>query len=214
VFLWRKQESVETKLARYFDHCDACFALAEKAFEIFFERGVSDELQLAVDETHKAESAADDLRREIEYMLYGKALLPDSRGDILGLLETFDKLPNAVETALYVLLSHRIRLPPGLLPQFRDLVRVNTEAYRLVRKCVDVLMTNPKATLHITKEVDHKESESDAIERRLITDIFELSIDPGDKMILKEPVRLVSMISDRAETVADRIGIVAIKRHI
>jgi predicted phosphate transport protein (TIGR00153 family) len=155
------------------------------------------------------------MRREIELTLYGKALLPESRGDLLGLLETFDKLPNMAETVLFVLFCQKTMIPKDLLPAYKQLIDVNLQAYYLTRKAVDDLMHNPRATLHATKEVDEKESESDRLERDLICRLFEKTeLSPGYKLLLKEIILLIGSISDRAETVADRIGIVAIKRQI
>ena len=77
-----------------------------------------------------------------------------------------------------------------------------------------MLMTNPKAALHATKDVEHRESDSDNLERKMIRAIFERSDSTGDKMLYKEIVLLIGEISDRAEKVADRVAITAIKRQI
>lgn len=212
---WRKQRDIEKMLASYFELCDNCFDLFDQAFTTYVEKGQSPAFEKIVQEVHLAESTADDLRRDIELTLYGKALLPESRGDLLGLLETFDKLPNMAETVLFAMFCQKTVLPPNLLPRFQHLVKLNIEAYHLVRKAVDDLMHNPRATLHATKAVDDKESESDRAERDLICQIFSMeSITPGTMLLLKELVRMIGKISNRAETAADRIGIVAIKRQI
>ncbi|MEE8409397.1 MAG: DUF47 family protein [Myxococcota bacterium] len=212
--LWKKQESVEKKLERYFDDADICFERMTEAWAVYFDKGLGPEFEEAVNQTHAAESQADDIRREIELLLYGRALLPESRGDILGLLETYDGLPNIAETVVFVVFSQRMVLPEPYVSAFKDLIRVNTEAYALARKSVDALMTNPKATLATTKEVDQKESESDRIERQIICDIFDSDKDMGTKLLFKELVILIGEISDRAQKVADRIGLIAIKRQI
>lgn len=214
MMLWKRQESVENKLERYFDDADTCFARMNKAWEVYFDKGLGSEFEEAVNYTHAAESQADDIRREIELLLYGRALLPESRGDILGLLETYDGLPNIAETVVFVVFSQRMVLPEQFVPGIKNLIRVNTEAYALARKTVDALMTNPKATLATTKEVDQKESESDRVERQLICDIFDSDLEMGAKLLYKELVILIGEISDRAQKVADRIGIIAIKRQI
>jgi predicted phosphate transport protein (TIGR00153 family) len=211
---WQKQENIEQLLDQYFDGCDECFELFEKAMDIFFTQGLGEQFENAVLAVHSSESKADDRRREIEYLLYGKALLPESRGDILGLLETYDRLPNIAETVLFVLSCQQTTFPEPLVEQFKLLVKLNVESYRLARKAVDALMTNPKSTLSATKEVDHKESESDRVERELVRDIFKRDDDTGVKLLYKEYVILIGNISDRAEKVADRIGIIAIKRQI
>ena len=211
---WDKTKRVETMLADYFDRCDRCYRQFEGAFEIYFSTGPTEEFDEAVGKIHRLEAACDDLRREIEYLLYGKALLPESRGDLLGLLETFDRLPNIAETVAFLFSCQKMLLPADLHPAYKDLLRVNVEAYDLARRTVDTMMTNPKATLHVTKDVEHKESESDRLERDLIRAIYKRDMAMGEKFALKEAVLLIGSISDRAETLADRVAIIAIKRKL
>ena len=211
---WDKTKRVETMLADYFDRCDRCFRQFDEAFELYFSKGPTEEFDEAVGKVHRLEAACDDLRREIEYLLYGKALLPESRGDLLGLLETFDRLPNIAETVAFLFSCQKMLLPADLHPAYKDLLRVNIEAYELARRTVETLMTNPKATLHVTKDVEHKESESDRLERDLIRAIYSRDIAMGEKFALKEAVLLIGSISDRAETLADRVAIIAIKRKL
>jgi len=214
VFFRRNRDKIEKMLDDYFEHCDSCVRLFAEAFEIFLHDGHGELFSSAVQSCHEAESAADDLRREIELTLYGKGLLPDSRGDILGLLETYDRLPNIAESILFSMLCQKTNLPEVLRADFKKLVDLNLEAYYLARKSVDALMNNPKATLHATKDVDEKESESDRCERAIISRVFAGEFDAFDKLLLRDLVLLIGDISDRAERAADRISIVAIKRQI
>jgi len=137
-FLWRKQEKVETMLENYFAGCDKCFDLFEEAFAIYMESGLGQAFTDAIEETHQSEAAADDMRREIEYTLYGKALLPDSRGDILGLLETFDRMPGFAENVLFAIESQRLQIKAKFQKDIKKLVEVNVQAYRLARKAVEM----------------------------------------------------------------------------
>ncbi len=212
--LWGKANQVETMLSDYFDRCDSCYLQFERAFQIYFEKGCHDHFHDAVRKVNQAEGSCDDLRREIEYLLYGKALLPESRGDLLGLLETFDQLPNIAATVAFLFSCQSLELPTDLHASYKDLLSVNIEAYHLARRTVDTVMSNPKATLHVTKDVEHKESESDRLERDLIRGIFSREIAMGEKLALKEAVLLIGKISDRAESLADRVAILAIKRQI
>ncbi len=214
-FFWKKQETIEKMISRYFERCDTCFELFEKAFASFVDSGQSEAFDAAVGKTHDAESAADDLRREVELTLYGKALLPESRGDILGLLESFDRLPNRAETVLFAMRCQRMVIPAAMLPSFKELVAINLKAYYALRKAVDDLFNNPRITLHSTKEVDEIESTCDRLERDIICGIFDnTELDTGTKVLLRDLVLVIGSISDRAEEAADRIGIVAIKRQI
>jgi uncharacterized protein len=214
VLFWKKQETIERMLSEYFEQCDLCYELFEKAFACYFSVGQGEAFEASVNRTHEAESRADDLRREIEFTLYGKALLPESRGDLLGLLEAFDQLPNIAETSLFAVRCQGMILPEDLAGDFKHLIDLNLQAYYLVRRAVDELFNNPKVTLHTTKEVDDKESESDRLERVMIRRIFARDTDNGTKLLLKELVLLIGRISDTAESTADRISIIAIKRQI
>ena len=211
---WSKPQRVEKMLSDYFDRCDSCYDQLVQAFEIYFSQGIGEPFHDAVRKVNHLEGNCDDLRREIEYLLYGKALLPESRGDLLGLLETFDKLPNIAETVAFLFSCQSLVLPSDLHSAYKELLAVNVQAYKLARRTVDTVMTNPKATLHVTKDVEHKESESDRLERDLIREIYSRDISMGEKLSLKEAVLLIGKISDRAESLADRVAIIAIKRQI
>ncbi len=211
---WKKHESISTKLAAYFDQCDIFFNLFEKAFGMYLDTGHGSAFEAAVNKTHDAESNADDLRRDIELTLYGKALLPDSRGDLLGLLESFDLIPTAGETVLFDLLCQKINIIQEIIQPLRDLVDTNLQCYYLLRKTIDALMNNPRVTLHAVKEVDAKESQSDRQERKLIQQVFSTDLKKGDKLELKNLICQIGRISDLAEHTSDRVGIIAIKRQI
>jgi predicted phosphate transport protein (TIGR00153 family) len=211
---WRKGNKVEEMLDNYFGECDHCFELVEKAFDILIESGNGLAFEAAVNRTHESESAADDLRREIELTMYSRALLPESRGDLLGLLENFDTLLTAAESLLYDLHCQQTVIPADLLPGFKRLIELNLQAYYLLRKAVDALLHNPRVTLHAVKEVDAKESESDRLEREILKRSYSADIEGYHKRELKELVRQIGRISDLAEHTADRIGIIALKRQI
>ena len=213
-FLWRTQEKIDQMLERYFEQTDACFQMFEKAFATYMEMGLGAKFDSEMNNTQDFESAADDMRREIEHTLYGKALLPESRGDLLGLLESFDRIPGTAETILYAMSCQRMKIPEDLQPMFKQLVEVNLQAYYLIRKAVDNLMNNPRVTLHTTKAVEKKESESDVVEREIICKVFDSDMETGEKILYRDLVLLIGHLSDLAETTADRISIIAIKRQI
>lgn len=215
MLFFRRKAKVEDRLSAYFERCDECVSRFEKALEIYFSQGHGDAFAQSVGACHQAESQADDIRREIEHTLYGKALLPDSRGDLLGIIESFDRMPNVCSGILFGMLCQRTLVPEDLTDSIQQLASLNVEAYRLTRHCVASLFSNPKQTLGDAKAVDAKESESDRLERALIQRIFATEGgDTGKKILMRDLVLQIGDISDRAEDSADRIGIVAIKRQI
>ncbi len=211
---WRKSKSIEDLIEKYMEQVDECLETFLKAMRVYIHEGRTVEFETLVDECHRKESKADDIRREIEMTLYGKALLPESRGDVLGMLETFDRVPNSAETALFMISSQRIDLPPEFAADFLRLVEANVESYGLARKAFDALMENPRQTMYVVKEVEDSESRSDQQERALVGRIFDSDYSFGRKVLLKELVFGIGNIADRSENVADRMAIVAIKRKV
>ncbi len=210
---FKAEEKLQQEIFEYFKRVDSCM---EQFYEgmLFHFAAVAGKHEPDEGQTHALESRADDLRRDIEMTLYGKALLPESRGDILGLLETMDRVPNAAETALNIIETEMVEIPDVLKDDFRELLDLNMAAYRQLRKTADVLFNNPKQTLYEVKDVDVKESASDRLERKLIRAIFASDMDKADKILLKDVVVAIGNVSDRAENAADRMAIIAIKRRI
>ena len=162
---------------------------------------------------HSEESLADDLRREIELELYKKALIPESRGDVLGLIETIDKIPGNFETVCDMMFLQQIEVPKKLTRDFLLLIDTNIEAYDLIRELVMGFFYK-KDNIEEIRRIDKKESESDAIERKLIGKIFKININKADKILLKEIAISIGNISDFTEIAGDRLTLATIKRQI
>ncbi|MFH2008307.1 MAG: TIGR00153 family protein [bacterium] len=211
---YKREKEVYGLIQEYFETADHALEEFEEAMRCFCDAGACEQFREGDKRIHAAESRADDLRRQIERMLYSRSLLPESRGDLLGLLESFDKMPNLAETITFMVDTQRIKLPEQYREQFVRLIDVNVEAYRLVRKTVDKLFTDPDSVGEAVDPVDAKESESDRIERDLIKAVFSSELDKADMIQLRELIQRIGDISDRAENVAGRLEIISLKRRI
>ena len=211
--LWKKEKSIIDKIKAYLDQVDVC----RDRFRIFIERVLhnpdDEENQAILEEVHRSESKADDLRRSIELQLYERALIPESRGDVLGLIETIDVIPGLFQSLCYQFFLEKIVFPERFRERYLHLVDINIKAYNLVREAVLGLFFNKEVKTQ-TDLVDAVESDSDHIERDLIRDIFNSKLDKADKILLKEIVINTGDISDQAETVKDRLALAIVKRKI
>ena len=199
---------------RYLKKIEECVGNFKNAIEVYFEKGLSKDFDQIIEKTHIAESTADDIRREIEINLYEKSLIPESRGDILGLLESTDRVINKVESVLYQIQTESLKIPKFLFEEFSKLVDVNVEAFRNVTLAIRKLFGQMKEVKDITNEIDKIESSSDRLEREIIKKIFISDIDIGEKILLKELIIETGSISDFSEAVGDRLNIITAKRLI
>ena len=191
-----------------------CMEHARKTLLLYMKKGSCNEFDELVNKTHMAESCSDDLRREIEISLYEKALMPESRGDILGLLEAVDRIPNKAESVAFQIQTEAIRIPDEFKSELGKIININFDIFEDIKRAINAIFKDIGRVRNITNGIDKKESSSDSMERDLIKKLFSSNIDVGEKILLKELIIEIGSISDRAENTADRLNIMAVKRLI
>ncbi len=213
-FLFKKEQQVEQLIYQYLDSLKMAQDNFLKAMNVYFQKGFCDDFDFLIEQTHKMESKADDIRYEIETMMYAKALIPESRGDVLGLLEAVDQIPGLFELILYMTQTQRLRIPDFLVLDIKELIRVSLECCDLLIKEVEALFKKSGDIRSLVSNIDNNESQCDHIERRIITRIFDADLDPFQKLQLKEMVIQLGEISDQADRVSRRVYIISTKRRV
>jgi predicted phosphate transport protein (TIGR00153 family) len=140
--------------------------------------------------------------------------MPEARGDILGLVEAVDRVPNWAEEVVHDMYLQRVQLPENLLDKFRQLTEMNVQCFRLLHAAIQALFTDIDAVFEMTKKVDKLESKIDKLEHALIQEVFDIEERLSYQNLLHRIVRSICDISDKSENVADRLAIVAIKKLI
>lgn len=213
-FFLRKQRLIENYVFDYLEQWGKCLEDFKSAMDAYLTEGLGEKFDYYVEHTHKMESRADDLRKKIEWEMYSKALLPESRGDILGFLETMDKIPNKAESILYQIQLQRLRWPEELTPSLRRIVDLTCEAIQLVYEAAKALISQEGDIHQLADGIDDKESECDHAERDIIARIFAMDIDTAEKALLKELIIELGTLTDRAENVSDRLTLLSVKRRV
>jgi predicted phosphate transport protein (TIGR00153 family) len=212
--LFKKEQQVEQLIYQYLDNLKMAQNEFLKAMNVYFEKGFSGDFDFLIEQTHKVESKADDTRYEIETMMYTKALIPESRGDILGLLEAIDQIPGLFQVVLYMIQTQRLSTPDFLVPDMKELIRVSLECCDLLVKEIEALFKKSGDIRSLVSTIDNNESHCDHIERRLITRIFDSDLEPFQKFQLKEMVIHLGDISYQTDRVSRRVYIISIKKRV
>lgn len=213
-FLFKKERELETLIYSYLENLGKIQNHFVKAINICLQEGVSDDFCFLMDQTHKFESRADDLRDEINELMYSRALIPESREDIMALLERLDEIPRSFEQILNMIRTQKISFPEFLILDVQELIRVSMESCDLMVKQIDVMIKKKGGVRSLMSTIDQNESHCDHIERRIITRLFESELEPYIKIELKEMVIVLGEISDQAERVSKRVNIMAMKRQV
>ncbi|HCY83934.1 MAG TPA: hypothetical protein DHV36_02235 [Desulfobacteraceae bacterium] len=213
-FLFKKEDRLETLIYDYLKALRQTEEYFLKSFDTCLESAHCEAFDFLTNQVHKAESQADDIREEIKSIMYGKALIPDSRGDVMGLLEAMDRIPHLFERVLFMIQTQKIHVPVFMVADLKDLIRISLESCALMAEQVEALFKKKKGIRALLKTIDINESHCDHIERRIITKLFDSDLDPFDKLQLKELVVEIGNISDETDRVSKRINIISMKRRV
>lgn len=211
--LFKSSRGIETKIDAFFDTV-AEGALVYRAGVRAYLKEEAAEFANALKSIDKLESTADKLSRDVESHLYSHSLIPEHRGDVLGLLENTD---NIIDTAKYCLVQFSVE-QPQVPAEFHDgyckLADAGCEAVEAVIVSARAFFKDVRAVKDNLFKVHHFEKEADGISDRLKRSIFASDLDLARKIHLRYFANNVEKVSDRAEEVADRLAIYAIKRTI
>jgi predicted phosphate transport protein (TIGR00153 family) len=212
--LFKKERQLESLIYSYLENLGMIQNHFANAMSICLEKGLIDEFHFLTDQTHKFESKADDLREEINLLMYSKALIPESREDIMKLLEAIDEIPRYIELILHMVQTQKLIIPGFIVLDVKELIRVSLESCDLIVKQIDLLLRKRHGIRALLATIDHNESHCDHIERRIIAKIFDSELDPFQKLQLKEMIVYMGEISDQADRVSKLVNIMTLKRRV
>jgi uncharacterized protein len=213
-FFFKKERQLEQLIYKYLEHLGTIQEHFVKAMNTCLKDCISDDFLFLVEQTHKFESKADDIRDEVNYLMYSRALIPESREDIMALLIMVDKIPRFFEQILNMIRAQKVMFPEFLILDVQELIQLSMESCNLMAKQIEVMVQKKEGVRALMSTIDQNESHCDHIERRIIIKLFESDLDPFLKLQLKEMIIVLGEISDQADRVSKRINILTMKRRV
>ena len=211
--LFKSSHNIETKIDDFFDTV-AKGGLVYRAGVRAFMDGDTADFENAILSIDKLESQADKLSTEVEAHLYSHSLIPEHRGDVLGLLENSDNIIDTAKTCLYQFSVEQPSVPDQFHDGYRKLAEAGCAAVEAVIVSARAFFKDVNSVKDNLYKVHHFEKEADGISDRLKRSIFASDLELAHKIHLRYFALNVERVSDRAEEVADRLAIYAIKRSI
>jgi uncharacterized protein len=213
-FLFNKENRVEKLIFQYLDSFHLVLDHFSRALATCITCQQCEEFDFLMDQTHKYESKADDIIDEVNNLMFSKALIPDSRGDIMNMLISLDKIPHLVERALFIIRYEGLIIPDLFKEDIENLIRISLESCELLSRQVELFIKNKGGTRTVMGTIDVNESRCDHIERRTISQLFASDMDPFFKLQFKELVLVIGDISDQADRVSKLVNILTLKRLV
>lgn len=210
--LFQRTKRLELKIDDFLN------AISEGA--IVFRCGIQDYLENSstfperLTALSELEQNADTLRKDVETDLYRHSLIPEHRGDVLGLLEHLDDVIDATKHALNQFSIECPDVPSSLITPFLKLSTSSADATEFVTLAARSFFRDPRTVKNHLHKVKFYEREADRLEDMLKRQVFALDLDLSRKIQLSHFAKYVGAISDAAEDAADRLAISSIKRSV
>jgi len=214
IFAFSKNKELLAKLNEYLNVAEATFNVFDEAVKYLLEHNIDEHFCVLAQKTQQNESRADDIRREIETFMYEKSLLPETREDLLNILETIDKIPDHAEIIVNSFIDQRTLLQPEIKNYTIELLGVSGEAFRQTIEATKNCFGKRDLVKELNMLVDKNENIGDDLERKMISTIFSLDLHAGDKLLQKELIINFGAICDLCKATMDKLVICSVKRQV
>ncbi len=166
-------------------------------------------------EISRIEKEADNYLKSIRQKLYAFRLIPDSRGDVLELLDNMDDLVDVAKQTLLQLYIEQPNTLSSSKDDFLEMSRLSKYAVDELVRGVRVFFLNPGELDEFVKKVYFYEKEVDKLEEKIKRRVFSLQeVDLAQKVQVRYFVEKIALLSDKAEEIAKNLLIYKIKRNI
>ena len=210
----KKTNKLEFKIDEYLDLVMSG-ALVFKEGIKYYISNQKDEFRAKLEQASKIESDADSLRRIIETELYLKTLIPEHRGDVLGIIENSDKVLNSIAETLSQFDVEIPEIIPELHQYFLELADAAMSSVESMVKAIRAYFKNIHEIRDNINKVMFYEKESDNIADKIKRTAFRIeNLELSKKIHIRYFAFHIENIADSAEDVCDRLSIAAIKREL
>ena len=211
--MFKTNQVIAAQIDEFFDTVAEGVLVYRTGIQAYLDGDVED-FENAIGQVDKLESRADKISSEVEAHLYSHSLIPEHRGDVLGLLENTDNIIDTAKTSLYQFSVEQPAIPAEFADGYLKLAESCNAAVEAVVVSARAFFRDPDAVKDQLYKVHHHEREADDISDRLKRAVFASDLELAHKIHLRYFALNVERVSDEAEQVADRLAIYAIKRNI
>ena len=211
--LFKTSKMIEMQIDDFLNIISEAGILFKKGLENYLNDNTS-EFVKRLNAVSEHERKADELRLNIEKQLYMHTLIPESRGDVLAILENTDRVIDDTKEALQVFAIERPEIPEKFDALFIELADSSIEAVESLIQSVRAFFKDISSVNDHIYKVKFYEREADKIAMSLKNEIFKADIPLSRKMHLRFCAQQIEKISDSAEDMSERLAIYTIKRQI
>ena len=211
--LFKRTDELIHKIDQFMDLVKEASLHFQKALFLLLD-GRMDEFDVSFETVVKVENAADELKKDIEGKLYTQMLIPESRGDVLNIIETMDRIVNGTKYIIKNLSIERPEIPENIIVGIKELSEPVCKAVESLVFSARAYFSDVNAIKNYLHLVKHYEKEADVISEKIKRNIFALDVYLSNKLQMRDIVSKIDSLADMSLNVADLITIAAIKLRV
>lgn len=209
--LLRKTRELEMQCDEYLDLLLKGSLVFREGMKAYMENR-QEEFEALHQQLDQYESTGDSIRRSVETRLYLETLIPEMRGDVLGLLESSDKVLNQLADTLNQFAVEIPTVPDLLKPMFLELAEATADSVEAMVLAIRAYFRDPELVRDQITKTMFFEKKSDQIGDRIKRSAFRMDLRLSQKIHIRYFAYHIELSADLAEDVCDRLAIAAIKR--
>lgn len=211
---WGRFKEIEELFEDLDNSVQECLFSSLDAILEYIENGENEEVERLTSIVHRAESEADEYRREIiDHILQGR-LMPNTRGDLMNLIEDIDNIADNAEDLLDSTLFIALDLSELNKEQLKEMSNQIKKQYKKLAKAVSYLFKDMNQAITQTGQLENIESSVDDIEEQMIRKISTRDdIELARKLAYRDTISEISDLADTVENAGDVIEIIIAMRR-
>lgn len=217
ITMFGSAKSIETQIDEYLNTVSQAAILFSQIIARYVSHGADPTFEERRSQLKSSESNGNQLARTIGMSLYTDMLIPDSRGDVLSLLQDLDYLLDLLDKIAAAIDVERPEIgdiKEGYKEDFKELAATAVESVEAAVQTARAFFKDLTAVADHGHKIGFYEAQVDELALRLKKDIFGSNLPLERKMQLRHFVDLLDDLADEAEDVGDWISIYTIKRSL
>ncbi len=211
---FRTTRTVQAQIDEILDVVSQAALTYKHSIEHYVRHGWDETTQQKYEQLCVLEDRGDTLRNTIGQSLYTEMLLPDTSGDVLGLLGSLDGLLDEMKHGFVVMKIERPKIPAELNEAWVECAGLAAETVEQVVVSARSYFRDPKAARDHIHKIHFYESETERTALALMERVFQSELSLDRKMLLRGQVWLIDRLADRADDAGDALAIYAVKRSV
>ncbi len=214
--LFGRSKELEIKINEYLDLVNRGSLTFKRDLNRYIKKNF-DLFEEALNDIKELENDADEHQKDIKYKLYKYMLIPESRADVLKIIEEIDTITDLAKEVIFEISIEKPIIPDDLENDFLELVENSVEAVDMLVKAIRSFFEEISQVNDYVNKVHFFEHQADKNEERLKRRIFSKEFDEIEiarKLQLRYFIEEIAALSDQAEMVSEDVSIAAIKRRI